>query len=167
MARDPRIRLSSTKSSRVICEMVVAPVSAIAARSSFSIRPSKFSTPPAPIGGKGVNERTTEHRRVGAQCEQARDVETGTDAGIDQDLELSGHLVRDRRQGASRRQNPVKLPAAMVRDDDSVRAEPHGILRVGRIETPLDDHRALPEYRTHSMSFQEIEGSKFAPSQPM
>ena len=82
---------------------------------------------------------------IRAKRDHPHHVKTGPHAAVHQHLHLALDRIGDGRQRPDRGQHAVKLPPAMVADDNAVGTETDRVAGVLRVQDALDDHRALPE----------------------
>ena len=103
-------------------------------------------------GTKPVEKGTADQRATRAKRDGAQDVLAGADTTIHPDLGLVADGVDDGRQGGNGRGGAVKLPPAMVGDDDRVGPDIHRLLCVLSIENAFQDDLAVP----HPADFGDI-----------
>ena len=100
--------------------------------------------PALPVQREAVQVRPADEHRVGAERQRLEGVAARADPGVEEHGHLVADRLDDRSERVERRDRPVDLTAAVVRDDDAVDLVLDGKPGVARALDPLEQDRAVP-----------------------
>lgn len=94
--------------------------------------------------GQPVERCASEQHRCRAKRDCLDDVRTAPRATIDENAQIAAHLPMNLRQHVERRRRARKLPAAMIRQHDAIRAGVASEKCVIDIQNAFNDHAPAP-----------------------
>lgn len=103
-----------------------------------------MSHPRCAADGGSIHEWAADEYKTGTECKRLQHIPATSDSAIHHHDQIASNRITDRRQHMQWLDGAIQLPAAMVRDDDSVRANRCGASCIVDMEDALDHQIPTP-----------------------